>query len=119
MASSIVQRSREEFISINLYHDLRYKFGIINGWKMLKAVTRLRQSLHLGDFVFTLQVVGFGKHEGDADTSAPSNVHSPSCSEIPHLTFLDASSLIDVTCIKDIKMYTSALNVLPYHKILK
>ncbi|KAL8178679.1 UNVERIFIED_CONTAM: hypothetical protein K2H54_054870 [Gekko kuhli] len=69
--------------------------------------------------VLSVHVVGFGKHEGDADTSAPSNIHSPSCSEIPHLTFLDAVSLTDVTCIKDIKVYTSALNVLPYHKIVK
>ncbi|XP_077189880.1 nardilysin [Paroedura picta] len=69
--------------------------------------------------ILSVHVVGFGKHEGDTDTSAPSNIHSPSCNEIPHLTFLDAASLTDVTCIKDIKVYISGLNVLPYHKILK
>ncbi|ETE69221.1 Nardilysin, partial [Ophiophagus hannah] len=65
------------------------------------------------------EVVGFGVHEGDAEVPSLSNVHSPSSNEIPQLTFFDPSSLTDITCIKNIKVYTSALNVLPYHKILK
>ncbi|XP_053105937.1 nardilysin [Hemicordylus capensis] len=69
--------------------------------------------------VLSVHVVGYGKHEGDAETSVPSNNHSPSCNEIPQLMFLSPSSLTDTTCIKDIKVYTSTLNVLPYHKILK
>uniref|UniRef100_A0ABM5G7T0 Nardilysin n=1 Tax=Pogona vitticeps TaxID=103695 RepID=A0ABM5G7T0_9SAUR len=69
--------------------------------------------------VLSVHVVGFGAHEGDTDASALSNIHSPSCNEIPQLVFLDPSSLTDATCIKDIKVYTSTLNVLPYHKILK
>uniref|UniRef100_A0A8D0DY44 Nardilysin convertase n=1 Tax=Salvator merianae TaxID=96440 RepID=A0A8D0DY44_SALMN len=69
--------------------------------------------------VLSVHVVGFGKHEGDAEISSLSNLHSPSCNEIPQLMFLDPSSLTDTICIKDIKVYTSTLNVLPYHKILK
>ncbi|XP_013911896.1 PREDICTED: nardilysin [Thamnophis sirtalis] len=69
--------------------------------------------------VLSVHVVGFGVHEGDADVPSLSNVHSPSSNEIPQLMFLDPSSLTDITCIKNIKVYTSALNVLPYHKILK
>ncbi|CAI5777180.1 nardilysin [Podarcis lilfordi] len=69
--------------------------------------------------VLSVHVVGFGVHEGDTEASSLTNVHSPSCNEIPQLMFLDSSSLTDITCIKDIKVYTSALNVLPYHKILK
>ncbi|KAH0618622.1 hypothetical protein JD844_017997 [Phrynosoma platyrhinos] len=68
--------------------------------------------------VLSVHVVGFGIHEGDPETSL-SNMHSPSCNEIPQLVFLDAATLTDATCIKDIKVYTSSLNVLPYHKILK
>ncbi|XP_003220332.1 nardilysin [Anolis carolinensis] len=69
--------------------------------------------------VLSVHVVGYGIHEGDPETSSPSNMHSLSCNEIPQLEFLDASSLTDATCIKEIKVYTSSLNVLPYHKILK
>lgn len=65
-------------------------------------------------------MVGFGKHEGDAEVTAVSEAQNSSSGEIPHLNFLPPSTLMaDVTSIKDIKAYTSTLNVLPYHKILK
>ncbi|XP_033919880.1 nardilysin [Melopsittacus undulatus] len=69
--------------------------------------------------VLSVHVVGYGKHEGDSEVPAVSEVQSSSSGEIPQLIFLPASSLTDVTSIKDIKAYTSTLNVLPYHKILK
>uniref|UniRef100_A0A8B9IQ94 Nardilysin n=1 Tax=Anser cygnoides TaxID=8845 RepID=A0A8B9IQ94_ANSCY len=70
--------------------------------------------------VLSVHVVGFGKHEGDAEVTAVSEVQNSSSGEIPHLTFLPPSSLMtNITSIKDIKAYTSTLNVLPYHKILK
>lgn len=66
------------------------------------------------------QVVGYGKHEGDSEVTAASEAQNSSSGEIPHLIFLPPSSLMtDVASIKDIKAYTSTLNVLPYHKILK
>lgn len=65
------------------------------------------------------QVIGYGKHEGDSEVTAVSGQNSSS-GEIPHLVLLPPSSLMsDITSIKDIKAYTSTLNVLPYHKILK
>ncbi|XP_009979075.1 PREDICTED: nardilysin, partial [Tauraco erythrolophus] len=70
--------------------------------------------------VLSVHVVGYGKHEGDAEVTAVSEVQNSSSGEIPHLIFLPPSSLMtNVTSIKDIKAYTSTLNVLPYHKILK
>uniref|UniRef100_A0A8C3RUW5 Nardilysin n=1 Tax=Chelydra serpentina TaxID=8475 RepID=A0A8C3RUW5_CHESE len=70
--------------------------------------------------VLSVHVVGFGKHEGDSEVPAVSDVQNSSCGEIPQLTFLPSSSLMtNTTSIKNIKAYTSALNVLPYHKILK
>lgn len=70
--------------------------------------------------VLSVHVVGCGKHEGDAEVSSASEAQNSSSGEIPHLNFLPPSSLMaDVTSIKDIKAYTSTLNVLPYHKILK
>ncbi|KAJ7405361.1 Nardilysin [Willisornis vidua] len=68
--------------------------------------------------VLSVHVIGYGKHEGDMEVAAVSGQNSSG--EIPHLTLLPPSSLMsDVTSIKDIKAYTSTLNVLPYHKILK
>ncbi|XP_065697796.2 nardilysin [Patagioenas fasciata] len=70
--------------------------------------------------VLSVHVVGYGKHEGDSEVTAASEAQNSSSGEIPHLIFLPPSSLMtDVTSIKDIKAYTSTLNVLPYHKILK
>uniref|UniRef100_A0A8C0HLW4 Nardilysin convertase n=1 Tax=Buteo japonicus TaxID=224669 RepID=A0A8C0HLW4_9AVES len=70
--------------------------------------------------VLSVHVVGYGKHEGDSEVTAVSEVQNSSSGEIPHLIFLPPSSLMtNVTSIKDIKAYTSTLNVLPYHKILK
>ncbi|XP_040466082.1 nardilysin isoform X2 [Falco naumanni] len=71
--------------------------------------------------VLSVHVVGYGKHEGDSEvTAAVAEVQNSSSGEIPHLIFLPPSSLMtNVTSIKDIKAYTSTLNVLPYHKILK
>lgn len=85
---------------------------------MIPILQHLRAKLFYVNFFF--QVVGFGKHEGDAEVTAVSEVQNSSSGEIPHLTFLPPSSLMtNVTSIKDIKAYTSTLNVLPYHKILK
>lgn len=65
-------------------------------------------------------MVGYGKHEGDSEVTAVSEIQNSSSGEIPHLIFLPPSSLMtNATSIKDIKAYTSTLNVLPYHKILK
>ncbi|KAM9283506.1 nardilysin [Morus bassanus] len=70
--------------------------------------------------VLSVHVVGYGKHEGDSEVTAVSEVQNSASGEIPHLIFLPPSSLMtNVTSIKDIKAYTSTLNVLPYHKILK
>uniref|UniRef100_A0A8C5U079 Nardilysin convertase n=1 Tax=Malurus cyaneus samueli TaxID=2593467 RepID=A0A8C5U079_9PASS len=69
--------------------------------------------------VLSVHVIGYGKHEGDSEVTAVSGQNSSS-GEIPHLVLLPPSSLMsNITSIKDIKAYTSSLNVLPYHKILK
>uniref|UniRef100_A0A8B9PHG8 Nardilysin n=1 Tax=Apteryx owenii TaxID=8824 RepID=A0A8B9PHG8_APTOW len=54
--------------------------------------------------VLSVHVVGFGKHEGDSEVTAVSEVQNSSSGEIPHLTFLPPSSLMtNITSIKDIK----------------
>lgn len=51
------------------------------------------------------QVVGFGKHERDAEVTAVSGAQSSSSANITHLKFLP-SLTDDFTCIKDIKAFT-------------
>uniref|UniRef100_A0A8C3K5H6 Nardilysin convertase n=1 Tax=Calidris pygmaea TaxID=425635 RepID=A0A8C3K5H6_9CHAR len=54
--------------------------------------------------MLSVHVVGYGKHEGDAEVSAASEVQNSSSGEIPQLVFLPPSSLMTgVTSIKDIK----------------
>uniref|UniRef100_A0A8D1ZKI2 Nardilysin convertase n=1 Tax=Sus scrofa TaxID=9823 RepID=A0A8D1ZKI2_PIG len=66
------------------------------------------------------EVVGFGKHELEED-GIPSSEDSNSSCEVMQLTYLPASPLLaDSTIpITDIRAFTSTLNLLPYHKIVK
>lgn len=66
------------------------------------------------------QVVGFGKYELEED-GTPSSEDSNSSCDVMQLTYLPASPLlVDCTIpIVDIRGFTSRLNLLPYHKIVK
>uniref|UniRef100_G3UU84 Uncharacterized protein n=1 Tax=Meleagris gallopavo TaxID=9103 RepID=G3UU84_MELGA len=55
--------------------------------------------------VLSIHVVGFGKHERDAEVTAVSGAQSSSSANITHLKFLP-SLTDDFTCIKDIKAFT-------------
>uniref|UniRef100_A0A8C4URN7 Nardilysin convertase n=1 Tax=Falco tinnunculus TaxID=100819 RepID=A0A8C4URN7_FALTI len=89
--------------------------------RLAREVGGTLKEIQISFLVTFFQVVGYGKHEGDSEvTAAVAEVQNSSSGEIPHLIFLPPSSLMtNVTSIKDIKAYTSTLNVLPYHKILK
>uniref|UniRef100_A0A9L0TPF4 Nardilysin convertase n=1 Tax=Equus caballus TaxID=9796 RepID=A0A9L0TPF4_HORSE len=66
------------------------------------------------------EVVGFGKYELEEDGN-PSGEDSNSSCEVMQLTYLPTSPLLaDCTVpITDIRAFTSTLNLLPYHKIVK
>uniref|UniRef100_A0A7M4EA18 Nardilysin-like n=1 Tax=Crocodylus porosus TaxID=8502 RepID=A0A7M4EA18_CROPO len=65
-------------------------------------------------------VVGFGKHEGDSDIIAASDAQQCYLGDMPQFIFLPPSShMKDTASIRDIRDFTLALNLLPYHKILK
>uniref|UniRef100_A0A7M4E8X1 Nardilysin-like n=1 Tax=Crocodylus porosus TaxID=8502 RepID=A0A7M4E8X1_CROPO len=68
----------------------------------------------------SLHVVGFGKHEGDSDIIAASDAQQCYLGDMPQFIFLPPSShMKDTASIRDIRDFTLALNLLPYHKILK
>lgn len=79
---------------------------------------------HRNSRKLSVHVVGFGVEENDpVDQSAicsPDNLPSSTYSEVGGLTFLSAlsQSLQDATLITDIRAFTSALPLHPYHKIL-
>uniref|UniRef100_A0A8C5VLR9 Nardilysin convertase n=1 Tax=Microcebus murinus TaxID=30608 RepID=A0A8C5VLR9_MICMU len=65
-------------------------------------------------------VVGYGKYELEED-STPSSEDSNSSCEVMQLTYLPTSPLLadSISPITDIRAFTSTLNLLPYHKIVK
>lgn len=74
------------------------------------------------------QVVGYGVEENDPPTeeqpcAGGEDEEGSKMSlygEVSKLTFLPASSLLaSATTITDIRVFTSTLNLFPYHKILK
>ncbi|KAF7247013.1 Nardilysin [Varanus komodoensis] len=64
------------------------------------------------------EVVGYGKQEGDLEVPQTSTAQDSLFAKIPELTFL-SSSVLNFPTIMDIQAFTSTLNILPYHKILK
>lgn len=70
--------------------------------------------------MLSVHVVGFGKHELEEDGS-PSGEDSNSSCEVMQLTYLPTSPLLveSTIPITDIRAFTSTLNLLPYHKIVK
>uniref|UniRef100_A0A3B4C7I2 Nardilysin a (N-arginine dibasic convertase) n=1 Tax=Pygocentrus nattereri TaxID=42514 RepID=A0A3B4C7I2_PYGNA len=71
----------------------------------------------------SVHVVGFGPEENDPPAAEGEDGGGSSASlygEVSRLTFLSPSqTLTTATAIMDIRAFTSALNLYPYHKILK
>ncbi|CAI5779116.1 nardilysinnardilysin-like [Podarcis lilfordi] len=69
--------------------------------------------------VLSTHVVGYGKQEGNTDFSRTYSVQGTFFGKTAELTFLPSSPLLNLPSVMDIRAFTSTLNVLPYHKILK
>uniref|UniRef100_A0A7N5P8L6 Uncharacterized protein n=1 Tax=Ailuropoda melanoleuca TaxID=9646 RepID=A0A7N5P8L6_AILME len=93
------------------------KSDLVNWFKAHRGPGSKMLSVHVFGF---FQVVGFGKYELEEDGS-PSGEDSNSSCEAMQLTYLPSSPLlVDATIpITDIRAFTSTLNLLPYHKIVK
>ncbi|XP_061467685.1 nardilysin-like [Rhineura floridana] len=69
--------------------------------------------------VLSTHVVGYGKQEGDSDFAHTSKSEGSVFGKTADLTFLPSSPLLNFPSVMNIRAFTSTLNVLPYHKILK
>ncbi|XP_060100309.1 nardilysin-like [Heteronotia binoei] len=69
--------------------------------------------------VLSTHVVGYGQQEGDVEIGQMSILQATLFSQTLELTFLPASPLMNFPSVMDIGAFTSTLNILPYHKIIK
>ncbi|XP_054841211.1 nardilysin-like [Eublepharis macularius] len=69
--------------------------------------------------VLSTHVVGFGQQEGDPEVKHASTVQESLFGQAPELTFLPSSPLLNFPSVMDIQAFTSTLDILPYHKIVK
>ncbi|KAH0617498.1 hypothetical protein JD844_015829 [Phrynosoma platyrhinos] len=69
--------------------------------------------------ILSTHVVGYGKQEGDIEVPHASTSQESLFGKTPELTFLPSSLQLNLPSIMDIRAFTSTLNILPYHKILK
>nr|XP_009681623.1 PREDICTED: nardilysin-like [Struthio camelus australis] len=70
--------------------------------------------------ILSIHVVGYGEQEQDSEFATVLDVQHPLLGERPQLTFLPPSSYMKNTAfIRHISDFTLALNLFPYHKILK
>uniref|UniRef100_A0A803T1P9 Nardilysin convertase n=1 Tax=Anolis carolinensis TaxID=28377 RepID=A0A803T1P9_ANOCA len=69
--------------------------------------------------VLSTHVVGYGKQEGDVEAPQTSTTKESLFGKTPELTFLPSSPRLNLPAIRDIRAFTSTLNILPYHRIVK
>ncbi|XP_075411986.1 nardilysin isoform X2 [Tenrec ecaudatus] len=106
----------QQYLFERLAHEIEAlksfsKSDLVNWFKTHRA----------GSKMLSVHVVGYGKYELE-DDNAPSGEDS-NCSdgEVMQLTYLPTSPLLadSTVSITDIRAFTSRLNLLPYHKIVK
>lgn len=103
-----------------LFDRLAHEIEALKSFSKSDLVSWFKAHRGPGSKMLSVHVVGFGKHELEED-GIPSSEDSNSSCEVMQLTYLPASPLLaDSTIpITDIRAFTSTLNLLPYHKIVK
>ncbi|XP_054428891.1 nardilysin isoform X2 [Pteronotus mesoamericanus] len=103
-----------------LFDRLAHEIEALKSFSKSDLVNWFKAHRGPGSRMLSVHVVGFGKHELEEDV-APFGEDSNSSCEGMQLTYLPASPLLtDSTIpITDIRAFTSTLNLLPYHKIVK
>uniref|UniRef100_A0A671E0V3 Nardilysin n=3 Tax=Rhinolophus ferrumequinum TaxID=59479 RepID=A0A671E0V3_RHIFE len=102
-----------------LFDRLAHEIEALKSFSKSDLVSWFKAHRGPGSKMLSVHVVGFGKYELEED-GTPCGEDSNS-SELMQLTYLPTSPLLaDSTIpITDIRAFTSTLNLLPYHKIVK
>uniref|UniRef100_A0A8C4M2N2 Nardilysin convertase n=1 Tax=Equus asinus asinus TaxID=83772 RepID=A0A8C4M2N2_EQUAS len=103
-----------------LFDRLAHEIEALKSFSKSDLVNWFKAHRGPGCKMLGVHVVGFGKYELEEDGN-PSGEDSNSSCEVMQLTYLPTSPLLaDCTVpITDIRAFTSTLNLLPYHKIVK
>lgn len=103
-----------------LFDRLAHEIEALKSFSKSDLVNWFKAHRGPGSKMLSVHVVGFGKYELEED-GTPSGEDSNSSCDVMQLTYLPASPLlVDCTIpIVDIRGFTSRLNLLPYHKIVK
>ncbi|KAF4021798.1 hypothetical protein G4228_013869 [Cervus hanglu yarkandensis] len=103
-----------------LFDRLAHEIEALKSFSKSDLVNWFKAHRGPGSKMLSVHVVGFGKYELEED-GTPSGEDSNSSCDVMQLTYLPASPLlVDCTIpIIDIRGFTSRLNLLPYHKIVK
>uniref|UniRef100_A0A7N4PQ58 Nardilysin convertase n=1 Tax=Sarcophilus harrisii TaxID=9305 RepID=A0A7N4PQ58_SARHA len=127
--SEVVDKKIEEFLSSfeermeNLTEDAFHtQIQALKSFSKVDLVNWFKSHRGNGSKIVSVHVVGYGKYETeDEDPSATCEPSNSSYDEVAQLTYLPTSPLLaDATIpITDIRAFTSTLNLLPYHKIVK
>uniref|UniRef100_A0A8I5R5I0 Nardilysin convertase n=1 Tax=Papio anubis TaxID=9555 RepID=A0A8I5R5I0_PAPAN len=102
-----------------LFDRLAHEIEALKSFSKSDLVNWFKAHRGPGSKMLSVHVVGYGKYELEED-STPSGEDSNSC-EVMQLTYLPTSPLLAdcIIPITDIRAFTSTLNLLPYHKIVK
>ncbi|KAM5266220.1 nardilysin isoform 2-T2 [Hipposideros larvatus] len=103
-----------------LFDRLAHEIEALKSFSKSDLVGWFKAHRGSGSKMLSVHVVGFGKYELEED-GTPGSEDSNSYCEVMQLTYLPTSPLLaDSTIpITDIRAFTSTLNLLPYHKIVK
>ncbi|KAM8789413.1 nardilysin isoform 2-T2 [Rhynchonycteris naso] len=103
-----------------LFDRLAHEIEALKSFSKSDLVSWFKAHRGPGSKMLSVHVVGFGKHELEED-GAPYGEDANSSCEVMQLTYLPTSPLLagSTIPITDIRAFTSTLNLLPYHKIVK
>ncbi|XP_049731115.1 nardilysin isoform X1 [Elephas maximus indicus] len=104
-----------------LFDRLAHEIEALKSFSKSDLVSWFKAHRGPGSKMLSVHVVGYGKYELEDDSTPSGEDSNSSYGEVMQLTYLPTSPLLaDSTIpITDIRAFTSRLNLLPYHKIVK
>ncbi|XP_023405381.2 nardilysin isoform X3 [Loxodonta africana] len=104
-----------------LFDRLAHEIEALKSFSKSDLVSWFKAHRGSGSKMLSVHVVGYGKYELEDDSTPSGEDSNSSYGEVMQLTYLPTSPLLaDSTIpITDIRAFTSRLNLLPYHKIVK